>query len=48
MNNKPQQSNTQQIPKQPARPNEVGKVTVTGQIKIFDPQTKETYVEKSE
>jgi hypothetical protein len=35
-------------PKQPVknRPNETGSVSVEGFIKIFDPKTKETFVEK--
>jgi len=32
-------------PAQPKRPNETGSVSVTGFIKIFDPKTKETFVE---
>jgi len=30
---------------QPSRPNESGAVSVTGFVKIFDPKTKETFVE---
>ena len=30
----------------PARPNETGSVRVEGFIKIFDPKTQETFVEK--
>ena len=30
---------------QPKRPNEQGSVSVTGFVKIFDPKTKETFVE---
>ena len=28
------------------RPNETGSITVQGFLKIFDPKTKETFVEK--
>ncbi len=30
----------------PKKPNEVGSISVEGFVKIFDPKTKETYVEK--
>jgi len=30
---------------QPKRPNETGSVSVSGFVKIFDPKTKETFVE---
>jgi hypothetical protein len=30
----------------PKRPNETGAVSVEGFVKIFDPKTKETFVEK--
>jgi hypothetical protein len=30
----------------PKRPNETGSISVEGFIKIFDPATKETFVEK--
>jgi hypothetical protein len=30
---------------QPKRPNEQGSISVTGFVKIFDPKTKETFVE---
>ena len=30
---------------QTSRPNETGSVSVTGFVKIFDPKTKETFVE---
>ena len=30
---------------QPKRPNEQGSFSVTGFVKIFDPKTKETFVE---
>ena len=41
-NNQPvkQESNPQ-----PKRPDEQGSVSVTGFVKIFDPKTKETFVE---
>jgi hypothetical protein len=28
------------------RPNETGSISVEGHVRIFDPKTKETYVEK--
>jgi hypothetical protein len=34
-----------QAVKKPARPNEQGAISVTGFVKIFDPKTKETFVE---
>jgi hypothetical protein len=37
----PAQSNTA-----PARPNETGSISVEGFVKIFDPNTKQTFVEK--
>jgi hypothetical protein len=30
----------------PKRPNETGAISVEGFVKIFDPKTKETFVEK--
>jgi hypothetical protein len=30
----------------PKKPNEVGSISVEGFVKIFDPKTKETFVEK--
>ncbi len=38
------QSKLVQTPKQ--RPNETGTINVEGFVKIFDPKTKETFVEK--
>jgi|APCry1669188879_1035177.scaffolds.fasta_scaffold1043675_1 hypothetical protein len=35
----------QETNSQPKRPNETGSVSVTGFVKIFDPKTKETFVE---
>lgn len=32
--------------KPPVRPNEQGSINVEGYVKIFDPTTKETFVEK--
>jgi hypothetical protein len=45
------QKDTQKsIPNQPVssprRPNETGSISVEGFVKIFDPKTKETFVEK--
>ena len=40
--------NTQQKPVVPApkRPNDTGSISVEGHVRIFDPKTKETFVEK--
>ena len=40
--------NTQQKPTQPAekKPNDTGSISVEGHVRIFDPKTKETFVEK--
>lgn len=40
--------NTQQNPVQSTakKPNETGSISVEGFIRIFDPKTKETFVEK--
>ena len=40
--------NTQQKPAQttPKRPNDTGSISVEGHVRIFDPKTKETFVEK--
>ena len=40
--------NTQQNPAQPAekKPNDTGSISVEGHVRIFDPKTKETFVEK--
>lgn len=39
--------NTQQpaVPA-PKRPNDTGSISVEGHVRIFDPKTKETFVEK--
>jgi len=37
--------NTPAVPK-PKRPNETSAISVEGFVKIFDPNTKETFVEK--
>lgn len=42
---KPVQDNVQAVPR-PKRPNETGSITVEGHIRIFDPKTKDVYVEK--
>ena len=45
-NNQPAKQETNSTPvAQPRRPNEQGSVSVTGFVKIFDPKTKETFVE---
>jgi hypothetical protein len=45
------QKDSQKLDKTPAntpgkRPNETGSISVEGFVKIFDPKTKETFVEK--
>jgi hypothetical protein len=44
------QNSTQQQPTAPAtndkRPNDTGAISVEGHVKIFDPKTKEIFVEK--
>jgi hypothetical protein len=40
-----QEENKSEQPKQP-QPNEVGGVKVQGHIKIYDPETKEVFVDK--
>ena len=41
------QTNTPAQPTQPAkRPNDTGSISVTGFVKIFDPNTKEKFVEQ--
>jgi hypothetical protein len=39
---------TQPIPSQPAskKPNDTGSISVEGFVRIFDPETKEVFVEK--
>ena len=45
-NNQPAKQETNSAPQaQAKRPNETGSVSVTGFVKIFDPKTKETFVE---
>jgi hypothetical protein len=34
------------VQQQPKRPNETGTLQIDGFVKIFDPNTKEVYVEK--
>jgi hypothetical protein len=41
----PQKQVTEQQPK-PKRPNETGSISVEGFVRIFDPNTKEKFVEK--
>jgi hypothetical protein len=41
-----QEENKSEQPKQLAQPNEVGGVKVQGHIKIYDPETKEVFVDK--
>lgn len=41
------QNNTQKpVTPVPNKPNETGSISVEGFVKIFDPKTKETFVEK--
>jgi len=44
-NNAPKQTNPAVKP-QPKRPNETGSISVQGFVKIFDPTTRQVYVEK--
>jgi hypothetical protein len=37
---------TQVAQKPPKRPNDVGAIAVTGAVRIFDPQSQKTFVEK--
>lgn len=47
MENKQQPSTSNVQPTQPIkRPDDVGSITVTGLVRIFDPRTQETFVEK--
>ncbi len=49
MNNKEQNQNTGTESKsitEQKRPNETGSISVEAHVKIFDPKTKEIYVEK--
>jgi hypothetical protein len=39
-------NNTKQPQPAPKRPNENGSISVQGFVKIYDPKTKETFVEK--
>ena len=39
-------TNQQQPQQAPKRPNETGSISVEGFVKIFDPNTKEKFVEK--
>lgn len=47
-NKKPdtQPVNQVQVPQQPKRPNEVGSISITGFVKIYDPNTQEVFTEK--
>lgn len=46
MPNTPQKPTTQQpVPQQVRKPDDKGNVTVHAHMKIFDPQTKQVYVE---
>ena len=44
-NTQPPAQNKTSAPK-PKRPNETSAISVEGFVKIFDPKTKETFVEK--
>jgi hypothetical protein len=41
-----QKSTSTQTSLPPKRPNETGSISVEGFVKIFDPKTQETFVEK--
>lgn len=41
-----QPTNTPQTQAKPRRPNDVGALQIDGFVKIFDPNTKEVFVEK--
>jgi hypothetical protein len=43
-NKQPTQSNS--APPAPKRPNETGSISVQGFVKIFDPATRQVFVEK--
>jgi hypothetical protein len=45
-NTKPTQATTTAPNPAPKRPNETGSISVQGFIKIFDPATKQVFVEK--
>lgn len=45
MQNK-QQTPVPPPPPPPRRPNDVGAISVTGAVRIFDPQSQKTFVEK--
>jgi hypothetical protein len=44
--NSEKQPLTSQKTVQPSRPNDTGSISVEGFVKVFDPSTKEVYVEK--
>jgi hypothetical protein len=44
--NSEKQQTTSQKTVQPSRPNDTGSISVEGFVKIFDPTSKEVYVEK--
>jgi hypothetical protein len=46
MNNNNGNNQSAQQPKTPARPNETGSISVEGHVRIFDPATKQVFVEK--
>jgi hypothetical protein len=46
MTQKDQQKSINATPSAPKRPNETGSISVEGFVKIFDPKTQETFVEK--
>lgn len=39
------QQSGKSLPAQPKKPNEKGSIAIAGFVKIFDPKTKQTYVE---
>jgi hypothetical protein len=44
--NSEKQQTTSQKTVQPSRPNDTGSISVEGFVKIYDPASKEVYVEK--
>lgn len=46
MPNQPVTANPKQTQTQPKRPNEQGSFSVEAHVRIFDPKTREVYVEK--
>jgi hypothetical protein len=45
-NNEQKQPATPVVEQKPKRPNETGSISVEGFVRVFDPASKEVYVEK--